>query len=209
MMNIVLSNVNRINAKRAYKCGFRGSSSLLTPHLLCSTAARLFNKMNHSTHCIHNYATFCHSRLLSIHWEIVKPMLYHSAHISCLRGHLLIGVCLICKLSSFSIQYRMFNFSFNFSCLTFMLYCFYLRTSVAFFIKIKSPLSNVNSLVTNLFVLLIVLRSESNPRWPRRTWRNHAIREIKVSIQTSKVQIQCDEMCSSSGYWCHVKQFVY
>jgi len=30
----------------------------------------------------------------------------------------------------------MFNFSFNFSCPAFVLDCFYLRTSVAFFIKI-------------------------------------------------------------------------
>jgi len=67
---------------------------------------------------------------------VVKPkMIKHAVHISVVKGPLLIGACLICRLlSSFSIQYRMFNFSFIFSCPVFMLYCFYLRTSVAFFI---------------------------------------------------------------------------
>jgi len=63
-------------------------------------------------------------------------MLYHTAYISCFKGPLLIGACLICRLSRFSVPYRVFNFSFNFFCPAFMLYCFYLCTSVASFIKI-------------------------------------------------------------------------
>ena len=40
-------------------------------------------------------------------------MLYHRAYISCLKGPLLIGACLICRLSSFAIQYRTVRLTFH------------------------------------------------------------------------------------------------
>ena len=82
------------------------------------------------------FTTFSHHlRHLSIHCIIVRPTLSLRVNISCLKCPLLTDACLVtCK------PYINFFYSHCIFCIFFIshfvLYCFYLRTSVAFINKI-------------------------------------------------------------------------